>query len=60
MAAWLVAHDVVIQGLAAGTLLLFAGLAWWWSRDRHSLRELGTMSAKWLLSRDRFRNTAGK
>ena len=55
MSAWLLDHDVVIQWCAAGTLLVFAGLAWWWSRDRPSLRELGTMSRDWIQHRDRHR-----
>ena len=55
MSAWLLAHDVVIQSFAAATLILFAGLAWWWSRDRPSLRDLGAMSAHWLQSKDRHR-----
>jgi len=60
MASWLLDHDVVIQGLAAGTLLVFAGLAWWWSKDRPSLRDLGTMSEKWLTSGDRYKNSVIK
>jgi len=55
MSEWLLDHDVVIQGCAAGTLLLFAGLAWWWSKDRCSLRDLGAMSTKWLTDRQLFR-----
>jgi hypothetical protein len=52
---WLLAHDVAVQGVAAGTLLVFAGLSYWWSRDRPSLHELGTMSTKWLTDRHLWR-----
>jgi hypothetical protein len=56
MTEWLLQHDSFIQGVAAGTLLLVAGFAWWWSRDdRPSLHELGTMSTKWLTDRQLFR-----
>jgi hypothetical protein len=60
MTMFLLEHDTVIQGLAGGTLLLVALAAYWWSKPRASLRDLGTMSSKWVLSRDRFRNSAGK
>jgi len=55
MTAWLLAHDRAIQVLAAVPLLVWAGLAYWWSRDRPSLRDLGLMSTRWLQSKDRHR-----
>ena len=50
---WLLAHDDVIKLLAAVPLLIWAGLAYWWSRDRPSLRDLGAMSVA-------GKNTAGQ
>jgi hypothetical protein len=60
MSAWLLAHDSLIQVAAAISLLLFAALAWWWSKDRPTLHDMGTMSRAWVLSKDRHKNTATK
>jgi hypothetical protein len=55
MATWLLDHDTMIQLLAAGTLLGVCAAAYWWSKPRHSLHELGTMSVKWLSDKRIFR-----
>lgn len=55
MSLWLLAHDNVIQLLAAGTFLGVVAAAYWWAKPRPSLRDLGTMSTRWLSSSDRHR-----
>jgi hypothetical protein len=55
-AQWWLDHDWLIQLAAFLPLAAILIVCWWWGRP-DALKALGTMSARWLQSRDRFRKS---